>query len=292
MASVRGQTYTDFAWPAGMGVRYRCAGLTAAVTLTAGLALFLVLAQAMSGGWFRARLTGNFYAVFPHNMLVLMFGVVFGFAVLALSVGVTRFWRSIAPATGSGAAAVEAARDVLTLKYLDGGHGEGCNNADDRFTLSRRWFHQFTLYGFLLCFAATCVATLYHFLLDWPAPYPFWSFPVLLGTAGGIGLLIGPAGQLWLHLRRDPRHDDPAQAPMDVGFIVLLLLTSASGLALLAWRDSPAMPLLLALHLAAVMAIFVTLPYGKFVHGAYRAAALLKWRIERRLPSGLMLPED
>ena len=58
---------------------------------------------------------------------------------------------------------------------------------------------------------------------------------------------------------------------MDRGFIALLLLTSVSGLALLAWRDSAAMALLLALHLGAVMALFATLPYGKFAHGVYRS---------------------
>ena len=46
------------------------------------------------------------------------------------------------------------------------------------------------LYGFMLCFAATCVATLYHYFLGEPAPYPFWSAPVLLGTVGGVGLLV------------------------------------------------------------------------------------------------------
>jgi citrate/tricarballylate utilization protein len=28
-------------------------------------------------------------------------------------------------------------------------------------------------------------------------------------------------------------------------------------------------------HLATVLALFVTLPYGKFVHGLYRTAALV-----------------
>ncbi len=31
-----------------------------------------------------------------------------------------------------------------------------------------------------------------------------------------------------------------------------------------------------------VMALFLTLPYGKFAHGFYRCAALLKWAIEKR----------
>ena len=55
---------------------------------------------------------------------------------------------------------VEAVHDTLRLKYLDGGHGQGCNEDDDRFTLWRRRFHHFTFYGFALCFASTSVATL------------------------------------------------------------------------------------------------------------------------------------
>ena len=49
---------------------------------------------------------------------------------------------------------------------------------------------------------------------------------------------------------------------------------------------------LLCLHLGAVMALFATLPYGKFAHGVYRVAALLKWAIEKRQPSRLKLAED
>ncbi|MCP3018096.1 tricarballylate utilization protein TcuB, partial [Cupriavidus basilensis] len=159
-------------------------------------------------------------------------------------------------------------------------------------TLWRRRFHHFTFYGFMLCFAATAVATLYHYLLGLHAPYAPTSLPVLLGTAGGIGLLIGPAGLLWLNLKRDPRTGDAAQKPMDRGFIALLFFTSLTGLALLAWRDTAAMALLLAVHLGVVMALFLTLPYGKFAHGIYRSAALLKWNIEKGRPSNLALGSD
>ena len=34
----------------------------------------------------------------------------------------------------------------------------------------------------------------------------------------------------------------------------------------------------LIVHLGCVLALFVTLPYGKFVHGLYRAAALGEFR--------------
>lgn len=291
MAQVRRETYAEYAWPTSFGAAYRRNGLTMALALAAGLVLFLVLALARQGTLLHAPLAGDFYIVFPHNMMVAMFGAVFLFAVLALSIGVIRFWRDGAPAVRTrgtrGQAGIEAAANVLTLKYLDGGHGDGCNEEDDRFTLARRRFHHFTFYGFLLCFAATCVATLYHYLLGLQAPYPVLSVPVLLGTAGGIGLLIGPAGLLWLNLRRNLAKSDVAQRTMDRGFIALLLLTSATGLALLVWRDTSAMALLLAMHLGVVMAFFATLPYGKFAHAVYRGAALLKYAIERRQPNPL-----
>jgi citrate/tricarballylate utilization protein len=292
MAQVRVETYTQYAWPQPLGALYRRNGLVVALATAGGLALFLVLLLAARGSLFHPPLAGNFYAVFPHNTLVLMFGAVFLFALLALGMGVRRFWRSVHPGASSAAARGEATKNALTLKYLDGGHGDGCNDASDRFTLWRRRFHHFTFYGFMLCFAATCVATLYHYALGKPAPYALTSLPVLLGTAGGIGLLIGPVGLLWLNARRPPLHGDPAQRPMDVAFIALLFFSSVTGLALLAWRDTGAMALLLAVHLGVVMALFVTLPYGKFAHAVYRGAALLKYAIERRQPNRLQLGAD
>jgi citrate/tricarballylate utilization protein len=292
MAKVRLDTYSAYAWPSGAGALYKRNGLTVALALAASLALFLMLSVMANGGLGAAPSGGNFYAVFPHNQLAGMFGAVFGFAMLALGIGVFRFWHDVSAGTATAPAVAEAAKNVLTLTYLDGGHGEGCNESDDAFTLARRRFHHATFYGFMLCFAATSVATLYHYVLGLEAPYPFFSLPVLLGTAGGIGLLIGPAGLLWLNLRRNPHHGDPAQRPMDRGFIALLLLISMSGLALLAWRDTAAMALLLALHLGVVMALFATLPYGKFAHGIYRSASLLKAAIEKRHAKGPNLGAD
>jgi citrate/tricarballylate utilization protein len=289
MAQVRGQTYADYAWPAGLGALYQRNGLTLALALATGLALFLVLVIVMRGSFSHPPPDGNFYAIFPHNLLVSLFAPIFLFAVLALGMGVRKFWRDVSPGRLQSAAAQEAIRDALLLKYLDGGHGEGCNNEDDGWTLWRRRFHHATFYGFMLCFASTSVATLYHYGLRWQAPYALTSLPVLLGAVGGTGLLVGTAGLFWLNLRRHPLHGDAAQKPMDRGFIALLFFTSATGLALLIWRDSPALAALLAVHLGVVMALFATLPYGKFAHGVYRCAALLKWAIEKRQPLSLQL---
>ncbi|HEX8589646.1 tricarballylate utilization 4Fe-4S protein TcuB [Pseudomonas sp.] len=296
MAKVRLETYAEYAWPKPLGKLYQRNGLTLALAAGGGLALFLCLTLMIMGNLFTAMAGGNFYGIFPHNTLAQMFGAVFGFAVLALGIGVRRFWRDVSPAQSTlplkASAALEASANVAQLKYLDGGHGEGCTNADDEFTLWRRRFHHFTFYGFMLCFAATGTATLYHYLLGWSAPYPIFSLPVMLGIVGGIGLLVGPAGLLWMGLRRNPEQGDDKQKPMDRGFIALLLLVSGSGLALLAFRESSALGLLLAVHLGLVMAFFLTMPYSKFAHGIFRSAALLKYSIEKRQPNPINAGSD
>jgi citrate/tricarballylate utilization protein len=298
MATVRARTYADYAWPQPLGRLYERNGLTLALALAIGLALFLALAAARHGGaagLFTAP-AGSFYAIFPHGLMVSLFAPVFAFAVLALGIGVSRFWALAPPGAATGQALQEAAGNALTLKYLDGGHGQGCNETDDRWTQERRACHHATFYGFMLCFAATSVATVYHYLLGWPAPYALglgWlGVPKLLGSAGGVLLVLGTAGLLRLRLARHPRHTVAAHKPMDLGFIALLLLTGASGLALALAQGSAALPLLLCLHLGAVMAFFATMPYGKFAHGIYRGAALLKWSIERRLPTRLRLGSE
>lgn len=292
MARVRGETYADYAWPRALGALYRRNGLTLALALAAALALCLALAAARQGSLWPTGPLASFYAVFPHNLMVGLFAPIFAFAVLALALGVRRFWREVSPGRASTAALGDAADKVLRLTYLDGGHGEGCNNADDAFTLARRRCHHLTFYGFMLCFAATSVATLYHYLFGWEAPYGYTSLPKLLGIAGGLSLVTGTAGLFALNLRRHPQQGDAAQKPMDLGFIALLFLVASTGLVLMLAAGTPALTLMLCLHLGSVMALFATLPYGKFAHGIFRSAALLKWAIERRQPSSLQLADD
>ena len=51
------------------------------------------------------------------------------------------------------------------------------------------------------------------------------------------------------------------------------------------------MPALLAVHLGFVLAPFLLPPCGKFVHGAYRALALLRHAREARTPNPVGLAE-
>jgi citrate/tricarballylate utilization protein len=100
--------------------------------------------------------------------------------------------------------------------------------------------------------------------------------PVVSGLLGGVMMIIGCLG---LMVNRNPVHS--SQGTLGVTFLVLLFLTAATGCLLLALRDSAAMGSLLAIHLVCVFALFLTAPYGKFVHAFYRLAALLKSASER-----------
>ncbi len=155
-----------------------------ALALAAALAVFGLLLLVLQGRLLHAPLAGDFYALFPHGLTVALFAPVFGLAVLALGMGVRRLlaqdiqaWRHARPQP-----VLEAAHDgACACAISTAATAMGCNNADDGFTLWRRRFHHFTFYGFMLCFAATSVATLYHYLLNLHAPYAVTSLPVLLG---------------------------------------------------------------------------------------------------------------
>jgi citrate/tricarballylate utilization protein len=68
---------------------------------------------------------------------------------------------------------------------------------------------------------------------------------------------------------------------METAFIAMLFATGVTGLLLLVLRETPAMGLSLAVHMGVVFALFLTMPYGKFVHGLYRFAALIRYAIEQ-----------
>lgn len=299
MAKVRLETYKNYTWPLKLSGLYQRNGVFLSLALCGGILLFLLMTLFATGSLFPSISGGNFYDVFKHELLVKVFGAVFLISVLILVIALCRFWCSISPVSSlrdtepnKVDVICETTDSILRLKYLDGGHGKGCNNENDQFTLWRRNFHHMTFYGFMLCLASTGVGTIYHYFLGWVAPYALTSIPVVLGTLGGVGLLMGPIGLLWLNLRRNSEQGDSAQIPMDRGFIVLLILMSSSGLALLAFRETQWMAILLAAHLATVMAFFIAMPYSKFVHGFFRGAALFKYMFEKRLPDNLRLGGD
>ena len=286
LAELRLDTYKEFGWPTSFTGLFRRNGLAVSLITALSVTMVLMLTLVFQGTSvvFSTHLGENaFYAVIPYLLMVLPISALALFTLASLLKGVGNFWFETGGKLGELAdplANVRAIWDVLRLKYLDGG-GYGCNYPDDRFSMVRRWFHHLVFYGFMLCLASTTVAAVYDHFLDRCAPYPFLSWPVMLGTFGGVALLIGTGGLLYLKGRMDRVPATPRAFGMDVGFLVLLFLTSFSGLLLMVLRETPAMGTLLAVHLGLVVGLFITLPYGKFVHSVYRYAALVRNAIEQ-----------
>lgn len=284
MAKVRAGSYAAYAWPGVFSGLFARNGLAIATILAISVAAFTLAFRSAAGSAFLTTHigAGAFYRIMSHNAMALLFGVAFLYAITALVMGVRKFWRDIgSPPAASGGSIWQATKDAVRLRYLDGG-GAGCMNEDEQGKDRRKHYHHATFYGFALCFAATCVATLYHYLFGREAPYPWYDLPVVLGTLGGIGLVIGPAGLLAAKFRRAPDMTAKEQWGMDVAFITMLFLTSVTGLLLLVLRGTAALNPLLAVHLGVVFALFVTMPYGKFVHGIYRFVALVRYAQEMR----------
>jgi len=284
-AQLRAETYEEYAWPQPLARLFRRNGLVVSLVIAAALAAVLLLTmrlQAPEVLYGAHTSVGAFYAVIPYGVMVTVGLVTFGYALLALALGYTRFRRDITASSGrsaGGKAWQRALGDAAALRYLSGG-GHGCNDRDDSFSEVRRWLHHAMAYGFLFCFAATCIATIYHHFLGWIAPYPLVSVPVVLGTLGGIGLMIGTLGLLIVKALRDPTPGAREMLGADAALLVLLALVAATGLILLVLRDGGAMGTLLAIHLGLVLALFLTLPYSKFVHGVYRLGALVHYAAE------------
>jgi citrate/tricarballylate utilization protein len=272
LALLRRETYAHYAWPPGAGWLFQANGTV--VSIVAALCLAAVLwlvspALAPQSG------PGSFYAVIPLGVMVGVAGITFLYALLALAMGTMRFWRDAGGDPPDRRNVAAAARDALTLKNLGDG-GDGCPYPGESSSFARRRFHHALFYGFLLCFAATAVATIYHHVLGWIAPYELLSVPVVLGMLGGAMMVIGCVGLVWLKILADPAPLARAVLGGDYALLFLLLLVAITGLVLLALRSTAAMAPALAVHLGFVLALFLVLPYSKFVHAPYRLAALVR----------------
>ncbi len=276
-AELRTDTYEHYAWPAGFGGLFRRNAVAVSIVTVLAVAVFVIAVSASMGSSFTEAHTGDgsFYEVVAHGVIVGVFLAGFGFGVLGIMGSVRRYWRAIGGGRVAVSDLVRAGRSANTLEYLDGG-GVGCMNEDEHPNDTRKIFHHLTYYGFALCLAATTLAAVLESGFGQEAPYPVWHPVVILGTVGGIGLVIGPAGLWRAKVGRDSELVDQASRGMEMAFLLMLLLISLTGLGLLVLRATAAMPALLAVHLGIVFAFFVTFPYTKFVHGFYRYAALVK----------------
>jgi citrate/tricarballylate utilization protein len=287
LAAVRREAYRDYSWPGALRRLFRRNATSVwAITLASLAVVILALLALGEPGRLVAAHDGPgaFYVVAPYEALVASASLVAVYALLVFALGAVRFWRDTRGSLGElidPRALGQALAAAFDLRYLRGGRS-GCFYPSERRSDSRRLFHMLVFYGFLADVVSTTSAAIQQDVLGLLPPYPLLSVPVVFGTAGGVALVVGVVGLLWLKRASDDEPSDDAMREMDTAFLVLLGLTSVTGLAVLAVRPTAAMPLVLAVHLGLVAGLFLTAPYGKFAHVVYRYAALVRNAIEQR----------
>ena len=272
LAEVRTESWARYAWPASFESAFQRSGVLIGGAVVLGVALLFLALAAL-----RPESGEGFYAYLSHGAMVAIFAPAFAFPLLAIGMGLRRYWDEVGGTRVSWADLRDAGLNAGRLKNLSGGQGQGCNfEKGDRFSDARRHAHQAVLWGFVLCFASTSSGTVLHYGFGLEAPYGLFSLPKLFGIPGGILLTIGAGLLAWLKTKADPELGAPNLWGGEMAFVLLLGLTGLTGLLLYAATGTALVPALLAIHLGTVLAFFLTTPYSKMAHGFYRFAALVR----------------
>jgi citrate/tricarballylate utilization protein len=285
LSEARVESYKQWSWP---GLLARAFKEPRVALLLADIVGSLVVVAALLWVGPRRLVTphtgpGAFYAIVPYLAMVIPALGLFFFGIAIWLRGALHSWSE----TNGGVsrpplrakALFEVIGAVLSLRYLEGG-GPGCTYPEERPSSARRIHHSFVFWGFLADFLSTTLAFIYQdFLHDLP-PYSVGSAPVVFGTIGGVLLIVGTLGLIGMKHASDRAPAVERAYAMDYTFLAILGLTALTGLLTLVFRATAALGSLLVLHLALVAALFITAPYGKFVHAVYRSLALVRYYVE------------
>ncbi len=285
LAEARIETYHRWSWPVFLGRAFKNRSVT--VFLAAGMAaLVAVLALLFipSEILFTAHLgPGAFYEVVPYLAMVAGALILFFYGIAVWLRGGARFWsetRSALKKNGSWKILFAAVGAALGLRYLKGG-GPGCFYPDERPSPVRRIYHSLTFWGVTSDFVSTSLAFVYQDFFHRLPPYALTSAPVVFGAVGGVALILGTGGLIYYKLRSNREPSAAGASGMDYVFLVTLGLTALTGMLTLILRATAAMGSILVVHLACIAGLFISAPYGKFVHAVYRTLALIRYEIEQ-----------
>ena len=290
LAESRIETYRRWSWPALLGRAFKNRSVT--VFLASGMAALVAILALLfipSENLFVAHLgSGAFYEVVPYLAMVAGALILFFYGIAVWLRGGARFWadtRGALKERGDWKSLASGVGAALGLRYLNGG-GPGCYYPDERPSSVRRVYHMLTFWGFAGDFVSTTLAFVYQDIFHILPPYSLTSAPVIFGGVGGVALILGTAGLIYYKLQSDGQPAAPAASGMDYVFLVTLGLTALTGMLTLLLRSTAAMGSILVLHLACIAALFISAPYGKFVHAVYRTLAVIRYEMEETRPHG------
>lgn len=285
LAAVRVSDYRSLVWPTRIPrIMTGWVGVFSGAVLATALVFGLAVANVgWSGLVASSGMARSPYGLIPYWGLLILLALAAGYSVAVFAIAGGRYWRTV-HRPGQRVAAIDVGRALLyaaALRYLRGGGAECYYPEDERPSVARRRLHGFVVYGFGLCLVSTIAAAVLQDILDVQPPYPLLSVPVLTGTVGGVGLLLGCGGLIALKARSSAVTGFAEMTVKDYGLLVALAFLALSGLATLLTRSTAAYGPVFLVHLAAIVLAFASAPYSKFVHLVFRFAALIQDNAER-----------
>lgn len=285
LAALRLANYESYVWPSPLP-RLLTGWIGVASSAIGAIALTL-LATIFFGHpsklWVSPEQTYSPYDLLPMVPTLVLVGAPALFSVVIMLVACYRFWNTIDGRISrllNLPAILRALKDAATMRNLRGG-GDDCYYPDAQTPSAiRRHLHALTMYGFVLCLVATTSAAIQEHFLHGEPPYPLLSVPVLTGTLGGIGLVIGCSGLIILKSRATTELSNSAMTIKDYGLLVALDMLAVSGLLTLLARESAPFSIVYLLHLAAIVLAFAAVPYSKFMHIPFRLLSLVRDSME------------
>lgn len=284
LSEVRKLTYKEYATPSSSSKLYEKPGRVSVIIGIVSLVVLVLLAY-LTGGMGQLGKTisgpGSFYVILP-NLVIDIAGTLLAlFFIISWLISGSKFLKGTSGDTISFKSYSSALKDGLSGKWMKGG-GAGCNYPDreSRGSYLKVALHSMVLYGFLLDLLATITAFIEQDFFGIMPPFPVLSIPVFSGTAGGLLIISGVS----LFLFFDGRHEGSKGAGMkmmDRIFLASLLLTAFTGMLLLVMRATQFMGILFLIHISVVSTLFVSAPYGKFVHLVYRGLSTAKYYEEK-----------
>jgi len=222
----------------------------------------------------------SYSSMFPRWLLNGFFMLICLLVLIAIIVGLTRFWRAMkqsgrndgncTPVKGRIASILSALKNVIAHTNFD-----KCTAAH-----SRTWSHRAVFFGF----AALTMVTLWVITARYNPfiqntfvyPFGFWSPWKILANLGGLALV---GGCLWMiRDRLLDKENAGASTFFDWALVATLLLVGLTGFITEVMhyvRLEPHRHVAYFVHLVFACALIMYLPYSKFGHLIYRTTAMV-----------------
>jgi len=219
----------------------------------------------------------SYSSAFPHWLLNIFFLGMTALVLLALGVGISRFWSALK---------ADAANtpEIKSFWVSFGSVLRGTVVHDTFDECTRAKYRLLTHMSVFFGFAALTVVTLWIItnginpFISRPFVYPFGFFSPwkILANLGGTAVLVGILVMAWDRLR-DTERSGPG-GYFDWALIGIILFVIGSGFATEAlhyFRLEPHRHIVYFIHLVLVSALILYLPYSKLAHIVYRFVALI-----------------